>query len=136
MKKTITVIIFSILIVSCNNKKPTEPEDKRVSLRSDTLNVVKLTDTLVIFESTCRGCEMESSTNFEIKDSLGIVKLNNIITTDNNPSGMSGGNISKDLILVPQKTGSTTVKLYKFWGPETASADSTRFTAYTIEVRN
>ncbi|MBK8311990.1 MAG: hypothetical protein IPL04_14870 [Chitinophagaceae bacterium] len=56
-----------------------------------------MTDTLVIYESTCRGCAFEGSTNFEISDSLGIIKLYDIITEDNNPSDMDGGSISKTL---------------------------------------
>ena len=105
-------------------------------LRADTINVVKLFDTLVINESTCRGCAYEESTHFEIKDSLDIIKLLDIITTDNNPPDMDGGSISKDLILAPVKTGTTSVKLYKFWKRDLKPEDSARFTTYKIEVRN
>jgi hypothetical protein len=141
MKYLFLLIIAAIFFFSCtNSKKEKEGADKidtKVSLHSDTLNVVKLTDTLVIYESTCRGCAYEQSTHFDISDSMNIIKMIDVITTDNNPPGMSGGNVSKDLILVPLKTGTTTIKMYKFWQDRTVSAaDSSNFTRYTIEVRN
>ena len=129
--------ILSVL-VCCTNKgnEKTIKADNRVSLRADTVNLVKLTDTLVIFESTCRGCAVEVSTNFGIQDSLGIIKLENVITADNNPPEMNGGSVSKELILVPVKPGRTTFKLYKFWTLEKSAEDSARFTSYIIDVRN
>ena len=105
-------------------------------LLTDTLNVVKLSDTLVIYESTCRGCAYEGSTHFDISDSLGLVKLLNVVTIDNSSPDMAGGSISKDLILIPLKTGAATIKLYKFWEEQTTAKDSARFTSYKIEVRN
>ena len=74
-----------------------------------------MADTLVIYESTCRGCAYESSTAFAIKDSFDIVKLLTVETQDNNSQDMAGGNVSKNLILVPVKTGKTVLKMYKFW---------------------
>ena len=67
MKKIIYSLLFIGLLTACKekNNEPVEPDkpapDKspvyqRVELRSDTLNRVKLTDTLVIYESVCRGC--------------------------------------------------------------------------------
>ncbi len=126
--------LVSIGIISCNNYS-NDGDDKKVSLRADTINVVKLTDTLIIYQSTCRGCEFEKSVNFAISDSLNILKLVDVITTDNNPADMDGGNISKDLILVPVKTGTTIFKLYKFWKQEKTAADSAGFTSYKIEVK-
>ena len=143
MKNLFAFFLVIITAVSCNNKTierdKTIEEDKtiadnRISLQTDTLNVVKLTDTLVIYESTCRGCAYESSTNFAIADSMNIIKLADIVTTDNSPADMDGGSISKDLILVPQKTGTTIIKLYKFWKEEKTAADSARFVSYKIEV--
>jgi hypothetical protein len=108
-----------------------------IKLRTDTLNVVTLTDTLVIYESTCRGCAYENSTAFAIKDSLDVVKLLTVETIDNNPDGMAGGNVSKHLIIVPVKAGSTTIKMYRFWeGVPSTMSDSLPFTPYSIEVRN
>ena len=121
-------------IISCNNSTP-DVVDKRIPLRTDTINVVKLSDTLVIYESTCRGCEYEVSTNFAISDSMNIVKLAHVITTDNNSVEMNGGSIRKDLVLVPVKTGVTNMKLYKFWAKEKTAKDSARFTSFKIEVR-
>lgn len=136
MKKVILLSSVSFLLVCCNNKTADKTNtDKRIALRSDTLNVVKLTDTLVIFESTCRGCAYEGSTSFGISDSMEIIKLANVITIDNNSPDMNGGSVSKQLVIVPVKTGFTNFKLYKFWKrPETA-ADSTMFTSYKIEVK-
>lgn len=138
MKKlsTFGIIVF-ILAFSTNTKKEVvDLTDTKIPLHADTLNVVKLTDTLIIYESTCRGCAYESSTHFDISDSLGIIKLLYVETTDNNPPGIIGGNISKNLVLVPIKAGTTTIKLYKFWKPEPTAKDSARFTSYKIEVRN
>jgi hypothetical protein len=136
MKKFIVLFFISIAVISCtNNSKEIVDVDNKISLKPDTINAVKLTDTLVIYESTCRGCAYERSTNFAISDSMNIIKLADIITTDNSPADMDGGSISKDLLLVPQKTGATIIKLYKFWKQEKAAEDSARFTSYKIEVK-
>jgi hypothetical protein len=138
MKKVVSILIAVIFFLSCTNKKkePTVLKDTKISLRTDTLNVVKLTDTLVIYESTCRGCAYEQSTHFDISDSLGVIKLLNVVTTDNNSPDMNGGNISKDLILIPLKAGATTIKLYKYWKEEATAKDSANFTSYKILVQN
>ena len=142
MKKLIFIPVLFFAFASCTNSKKEKEvvkatiEDNRISLRSDTINLVKMTDTMVIYESTCRGCAYEGSTNFGISDSLGIVKLDNVITTDNSSPDMAGGSISKDLILVPLKTGTTAFKLYKFWEQVATAKDSARFTTYTVEVKN
>ena len=136
MKTLSSLIIVIAFLLSCNSKEPETIKDTKISLHSDTINVVKLTDTLVIYESTCRGCAYENSTAFEVKDSLNIVKLLSIVTTDNNSSNMNGGSISKDLVLVPLKTGTTTIKLFKFYGQKATAQDSTKFTPYTIQVQN
>ena len=142
MKKIIFILVLFFAFASCTDSKKEKEvikvikEDNRISLRSDTINLVKMTDTMVIFESTCRGCAYESSTNFDISDSLGIVKLDNVITTDNSSPDMAGGSISKTLVLIPVKAGLTSIKMYKFWTEEKKAADSARFTSYTIEVRN
>lgn len=135
MKTILLFAGFATALFSCSNKEA-EVKDNKISLHSDTLNVVKLTDTLVIYESTCRGCAYETSTDFGISDSMDIIKLHDIITTDNNSSEMSGGSISKDLILVPLKTGVTKIKLYKFWTMDKTAKDSAAFTTYNIEVKN
>ena len=75
MIRTCFIMLVSIALVSCNNNSTKVVEDNRIALYTDTLNVVKLTDTLVIFQATCRGCEYERSTNFAISDSMNIVKL-------------------------------------------------------------
>ncbi|MEI9947398.1 MAG: hypothetical protein WDN26_24695 [Chitinophagaceae bacterium] len=138
MKKIVIVVIASVLFYRCTdaNEQALEAENKNVTLRSDTINVVRLTDTLEIHESNCRGCAYEVSTHFDISDSAGIIKLLEIVTTDNNPPDMDGGSISKDLVLVPQKTGFTNLKLYKFWSQQVTAQDSARFSTYSIEVQN
>jgi hypothetical protein len=136
--KRLLLYCGSLIALSCNNKPSGDHgvKDNRVALHSDTLNTVTLRDTLVIFESTCRGCAYETSTHFDISDSAGLVKLFAVHTIDNNPSGVNGGNISKELVLLPMKTGFTTMKLYKFWKQEETAEDSARYISYKIEVRN
>lgn len=138
MMHKLFILTISIFLICCNNKKKVEGDNNnnRIVLRSDTINVVKLTDTLLIQESTCRGCAYEKSTHFDISDSLGLIKLQEVITTDNNSPDMDGGSIKKDLILVPVKTGITTFKLYKFWEQKETAEDSTGFSLFSIEIQN
>jgi hypothetical protein len=138
MKKLFVLLFITAIFFGCTNNtadKTKDIADNRIALRTDTINTVKLTDTLVIYESTCRGCAYERSTNFAISDSMNMMKLADVITTDNSPSDMDGGSISKDLILVPVKTGATNIKVYKFWAQEKTAKDSARFTSYKIEVK-
>jgi hypothetical protein len=136
MKILFAFAIILVFISGCTNNKREVGKDSKIMLRNDTLNSVKLTDTLIIYESACRGCAYEGSTNFEISDTSGIIKLEDVITTDNNPSNVEGGSVSKDLILVPVKTGTTVIKMYKFIDAHPSAQDSARFTSYTIEVHN
>jgi len=138
MKQFLLFSIAVVIFLSCNNSKKeiSDVTETKVMLRADTINIVKLSDTLIIYENTCRGCAYEESTHFGIKDSLDIIKLVNVITKDNNPQDMDGGSISKSLILAPLKTGSTSIKLYKFWKRDVEPEDSARFTTYKIEVHN
>lgn len=139
MKKICLLPVILFFLLSCTNAKKeiVESKETKVMLRADTINVVKLTDTLVIYESTCRGCAYESSTAFAVKDSLELVKLLTVETVDNSSPDMTGGSISKNLILVPVKAGSTIVKMYKFWkGVPSSINDSLPFTSYKIEIRN
>src|SRR5689334_21492172 len=109
MKKTLLIPVIILLLLSCTNtvKEKIEKNDSKVVLRVDTVNVVKLTDTLIIYQSVCRGCAYEQSTHFEINDSLGVIQLIDVITKDNNPPDVNGGSISKNLLLKPVKTGVT-----------------------------
>ena len=137
IKQAMAVIIAAATITSCNNDTtPAGEKDKRISLSSDTVNVVTMRDTLVIYESTCRGCAYEGSTSFDIEDTAGVVKLEKIVTTNNNPSDMAGGNVSKDLVIVPVKKGGTTFKLYKSFKGDFTAEDSARAKTYTVEVTN
>lgn len=138
MKILLAALIVMLFFLSCNSdeKKLQSIKDNKISLRTDTVNVVKLSDTLVINESTCRGCAYEQSTHFDISDSMKLIRLQGIVTTDKNSSDMSGGNISKQLILLPINTGTTTIKLYKFWKQEETAKDSANAASYKLEIRN
>lgn len=124
--------------IACNNdkEKPAKEKDNRVVLRTDSVNIITLSDTMLIYESICRGCKYEGSVRFEIADSAAVIKLLTVNTHDNNHRDVEGGNIAKELVLVPVKAGSTRMKLYKFLSPETIKEDSTRYQTYTIEVKN
>ncbi len=138
MKNIILLSVIAGLFACCTNTK-TAPvqEDRRIALRTDTVNIAALGDTLVIFEGTCRGCAYEGSTGFAISDSLNLLKLEKIITIDNNPPDMDGGSISMELVIVPVQTGITTFKLYKFWDDEMRTAeDSANFKSYTVRIQN
>lgn len=135
--RSLTFVSIIILLTGCQQaKKQDHIVDTRIVLRSDTINIVKVNDTLVIPESTCRGCAYENSTSFEINDSLGIIQLAKIITTDNTPDNVAGGSISKLVVLVPVKTGTTTFKLYKFWSEVKTGTDSANASTYTVTVKN
>jgi hypothetical protein len=141
MKKSIsiTILLVSISLFGCEHLKKhfaSHNGDNRIMLKRETLNVVTMKDTMIIYEGVCRGCAYENSTHFEIIDTNGIVELNRIITTDNTPKDVDGGNINKDLVIIPKKTGSTTIKLYKFSKEIPDAADSLNFSQYKIEVRN
>lgn len=138
MKILLAALIVMLFFLSCNSdeKKLQSIKDNKISLRTDTVNVVKLSDTLVINESTCRGCAYEQSTHFDISDSMKLIRLQGIVTTDKNSSDMSGGNVSKQLILLPINTGTTTIKLYKFWKQEETAKDSANAASYKLEIRN
>ena len=138
MKILLAALIVMLFFLSCNSdeKKLQSIKDNKISLRTDTVNVVKLSDTLVINESTCRGCAYEQSTHFDISDSMKLIRLQGIVTTDKNSSDMSGGNVSKQLILLPINTGTTTIKLYKFWKQEETAKDSANAVSYKLEIRN
>ena len=136
MKTVFTLIVSFALIAGCNNDKKEIARDPKIMLRADTLNSIKLTDTLIIYEHVCRACAYEESTHFDIADTSGIIKLEKIVTTNNNPPDVDGGSISKDLILVPVKTGTTTIKVYKFIDEHPSAEDSAKFTPYNIEVHN
>jgi hypothetical protein len=137
MKKIMLIGIISTFLFCCNNKDADSTKTtNRVVLRTDVLNMVKVTDTLVISESVCRGCAHEGSTYFSINDSTDNIVLHQVITKDNNPSDVAGGNISKTLILIPTRPGTTNFKLYKFVNGLPTAKDSAIFTRYPVEIKN
>ena len=83
MKTILLLPVIAVVLLCCTNTKKEAAViiDSKIALRTDTINVVKLTDTLVINESTCRGCAYENSTAFAIKDSLDLVQLLTVETS-------------------------------------------------------
>ncbi len=136
MRTGIIWIIGLLLVASCSNKDKEASANNWISLRADSINTVKLGDTLVIYESICRGCAYEGTVQFGISDSLEMIKLLDVISSDNNSAEVAGGSISKDLLLKPVQTGTTTIKLYKILAPDTAKEDSAQFRTYTITIIN
>ena len=136
MRTGTTWIISLLLIASCSNKDKEASASNWISLRADSINTVTLSDTLVIYESICRGCAYEGTVRFGISDSLEMIKLVDVIGSDNNSDDMEGGSISQDILLKPVRTGTTTIKLYKILSPDTAKEDSAKFRTYTITIKN
>jgi hypothetical protein len=135
-RKLFAALSFGLFLLSCNNHSGEERVNKWTLLRADTLNVVHTNDTMAVIESVCRGCAYEQSTHFSVADTSGIVRLERIVTHDNSPSNTDGGSISKDLLLLPVKTGRTTIKVFRFTMDQPNSEDSTKFTLYEIEVKD
>lgn len=133
MKKSVLILAGAIFF-SCHSHDQAKDRNK-VYLTKDKLNVAKLTDTLVISESTCRGCAYEYTTHFDIDDSLGLVRLDRIMTTDSNHQDTAGA-INKDLFLVPVRTGSTRIKLYKYYSQKPTAGDSAHYAVYPVEIKN
>ena len=132
------LLSISIFLFACEHLKKHFGDanaDNKIMLQKDTLNVVTMKDSMVIYEGVCRGCAYENSTRFIIEDTAGVVALDHINTRDNNPDNVDGGNINKDLVIVPKKPGTTTIKLYKFWKEPPEASDSANFSQYKIEVR-
>ena len=134
---SISILSVCIFIFGCDHlrKHFSSDTDNKIMLKKDTLNVVTMKDTMVIYEGVCRGCAYENSTHFEIVDTTGIVALHDVITTGNSPANTDGGSIDKDLIIVPKKTGTTTIKIYKFSREISETKDSLNFSQYKIEVK-
>lgn len=134
MKFFLFLFLIGAGISTCksNDSRFEERFQKMKELRQDTVNVVKLSDTLIIFEGTCRGCQYEH--DFFIKDTADIISLVSIDTKDYNSPDVDGGSMDKNIILKPLKTGKTTFKLYKFFGPERSAEDSARAINYPVEV--
>lgn len=137
MKILLSIPVLLVSFSACNDrdKKETKEKDTRIALRADSINTVWLSDTMVIYESICRGCAYEGSTRFNISDSMDIVKLLDVITYDESSPDMQGGSVGKELELIALKPGTTSVRLYKLLSEQTAKEDSARFTTYTIEVK-
>lgn len=138
--KTAFLIASVIGISACkyikNAENPASRFDHMVSVKYDSVTRLKMSDTLVIFENTCRGCAYENTTKFVLNDTTSVVKLYDIITEDNSPPNMSGGTITKILLITPQKPGKADVTLYKYYEQEMTARDSASGQRITIEVVN
>jgi hypothetical protein len=102
-------------------------------LNETVINKVKITDTLFINASTCRGCAYENSTDFDVVDSAKIISLFAVKTIDVRNENVEGGNIAKEIILLPADTGTTTIKLVKSY-QNSGKIDTSNFTEYKISV--
>lgn len=135
MYKTVIILTLIASLIACNSTKQSDSfRNIRIDLRSDTINVVKLTDTLQIWKSVCRGCADEYIPRFDISDSLNIIEWIRTETVDNNPPDVDGGSLSKFIVMKPKKTGTTTIKFYRFMGEINAAKDSSDYTLYQITV--
>jgi hypothetical protein len=135
MKRSIQLILILFLVFSCETqdsqlKKTT---GKRIILNPYYDNVAKLNDTLIISESTFRNCEYEELTDLKIEDSLNLIKLGEIVSTEHKSPNRKRTTIGKDLLLVPVEKGITTIKLYRFYKQEVFARD-TGF--YTITIQD
>jgi hypothetical protein len=128
------LLCFVIVTVRCTNNAVIN--DNRIMLLADSVNSVTLKDTMVIYESVCRGCAFEQSTKFSIEDTAGVVEIAHIETHDNSSPDEDGGSIGKTIVIVPKKSGHTIFKMYKFWDEPITAKDSSNFTLYNIEVKN
>lgn len=135
MYKTVIILTLIASLIACNSTKQSDSfRNIRIDLRSDTINVVKLTDTLQIWKSVCRGCADEYIPRFDISDSLNIIEWIRTETVDNNPPDVDGGSMSKFIVMKPKATGTTTLKLYQFMGHKNTVEDSANYTLYQITV--
>ena len=135
MYKTVIILTIIVSLVACNSAKQSDSfRNKRIDLRSDTINVVKLTDTIQIWKSVCRGCADEYIPRFDISDSLNIIEWIRTETVDNNPPDVDGGSMSKFIVMKPRIAGTTTLKLYQFMGHKNTVEDSANYTLYQITV--
>lgn len=135
MYKTVFILALIVSLIACNSTKQSDSfRNKRIDLQSDTINVVKLTDTIQIWKSVCRGCADEYIPRFDISDSLNIIEWIRTETVDNNPPDVDGGSMSKFIVMKPKTTGTTTLKLYQFMGHKNTVEDSANYTLYQITV--
>lgn len=110
------------------------PKDLRVPLFSEKENKVKITDTLVIFTSSCKGCASE--TTYKVYDSLGIIKQVDYKQIDLNPDA-DGGSYSVELELLPLKEGKTKLKLFSYsnsYSDENSTVDSAYVSEFSVTV--
>lgn len=131
------MIIFIVIASGCNDPGQKKPAKTSGLIIMTPLgkNLAQMNDTLVIYETVCRGCEYEKSTHFEIADSMNLVQTVKTVMLDYNAPGTEGGSIDKHIYMVPVKPGHTKIKLYKFNTETPTSEDSLTFTYYDIEIK-
>src|SRR5574337_1182165 len=96
-KYLMTVLI--LMTFGCNNtsQKTTTKSSDLIIMSPQGKNLAQMNDSLVIYETVCRGCEYEKSTHFEISDSMNLVKIVKIETLDHNSPGTEGGFMDKHI---------------------------------------
>jgi len=105
-----------------------------IVLSENGINKVSMRDSLWVEAFTCRGCAYEHSTSFDVDDPARLVKLVSIKTANDKSTNTDGGSINKTLILVPTRTGKTTLKVYRFYDTK-QQQDSSDFKSYDIEIK-
>ena len=136
MIKTWLFTICAIsLAVSCKNQSATEKKTgKRVVLRRFFVNTAGMYDTLVISQTTCRGCGYEQLTDMKVEDNLGLIKAETIESYDWRRSNGNGIEVRRDLLLLPVKTGdSTTLMFYRYYDDSHIARDTM---AYLVTIQN
>lgn len=126
-----------LLVAGCNTGKTKTPalSSDLIIMSPLSVNTGGMDDTLVIYESVCRGCEYEESTQFVLADSMNLVRVVKTETQDHNDPDTDGGSIDKHIFLVPVKPGKTKLKLFKFNTDSRTADDSLAFTYYELEIK-
>jgi hypothetical protein len=128
--RTAFITLLTVFTISCNSPHKGKKVVLTVGHRT---NSARLGDTLLIYETACKGCPDERSTHFKIVESENIVKLDRITTDDDN---FTGGSITKRIYLIPIKRGKTKLELYKIRGDQPTEMELTVHDVYNIEIKN
>ncbi len=134
MRSIIILAAVAGFLSSCNDKTGAAQNNYK-SLSATKINTVGMLDTMVIHEKLCRGCPAENTTDFDIRDTGNVVELFSIKTTDDHSGKEDSNHISKEIILIPLKKGSTTFKFFKTAPGISQSPGAPAFTAYKVEVK-
>ncbi len=136
MKRLFLFPLLAIMLIACESDIEKRYKNM-VSLRQDTLNVVHLNDSLVVYSGICRGCEYQFTVEFSAHDTAGIISFVELQTIDDNPPDMAGGSLYKNLIFAPQQEGNTLLNVYRFLNPRDSiltMEDSAMVQTYSIKI--